>query len=270
MLPEPLHDKQYTFVRNYEGVEWSKTGHPLEFNDMEILWVKPDYPIIRFYNKLILSENLQTIRTFFLTEVFTFFLYILGIKLYKFAMCIYRRKYGCKYIFKRNSHLKLSGLYIILSIILTFLLATICQSPTIEINDIQYQENHRFSFFKPYDVSQTYYHMNIPPGNLTGEPIVWTSNEIIEFSTNSTIPCNISSNSMKIFEYDKKQTFVNDFITKNLVSKNIQDIRLFLVTTILLVMIARFFIHMKCYLFFKTKHRMQPRNYRKLKATKKE
>jgi len=248
MLPEDYPQKDYFFIRNYEAAEWSRTGNQNEMPGMQMLWVKPESPVIRFYNKLFLSENLQSIRTFFLTEIFTFFLYILGQKLLKLSMIKYRMKNGRSFIFKSKDYLNISGLYAFLLFSSIIILIVICQSPTKEINDIKYKEKPSFSILKPYDISQTYYHMNILPEKLTGEPIEWRSNEMVEFSAMPISPNLISSNSIYFSDYDKTQPFINVFYTKNLVSKNIQDIRLFFVTTMLLIFFARLFVNIKFYI----------------------
>ncbi len=248
LLPQVSGRKRYTFMRNYEGAEWSNTGHPLTIKSRDMLVVFPEHPEISFYTKLLLSENLQTIRTFFLSEVFTFFIAILGFNLYELFQYHYRRKHGVSYSISKRSHLKLSGIYASLSMVIIVIIVIICISPTRIITVSNYRETVEPSLFKPYDISLTYYKMAIEPDNLLNDTIVWSSNEIVEFSSMQQPHGVLSSKSLSFTHFDKNTSFKNEFYTKNLVSKNLQDIRLFLLTTFLLLFIARWFVHLRHFL----------------------
>ena len=51
LLPQVSGRKRYTFMRNYEGAEWSNTGHPLTIKSRDMLVVFPEHPEISFYTK---------------------------------------------------------------------------------------------------------------------------------------------------------------------------------------------------------------------------
>lgn len=250
LLPQSFGGKMYAFMRNYEGAEWSETGHFISVKDYSHLLVVPDSPEITFYTKLILSENLQSIRTFFLTEIFAFFIAVLGFNLYRFFQCYYRRKHGKSYIFKRTQHLKYLFIYALLSIFVLVFIVIICKSPTKIINTCDYHEDTNSVFFKPYDISQTYYKMDVAPTAFNGDTIKWSSKEIVEFSSMQKSSKIKSSKSLVFVNFDKNKPFKNDFYTKNLVSKNLQDIRLFLLTTIFLLFFARICVHLKLFILY--------------------
>lgn len=257
LLPSNVGRRPYFFSRNYEGAEWSDTGQSLSATGEDLLFVFSNSSEISFYSKLLFSENLQTIRTFFLTEIFTFFIAILCSNSYNLFLCLYRRKHGKGYYFSKRAHLKLSVVYSVLSVIAVILIVIICKSPIRDVNDCSYHVGKEPSMFAPYDISQTYYRMKIEPSNLNCDTIVWSSNEIVKFSNMQNEPKLKSSKSLTFTQFDKSKTFTNDFYTTNLVSKNLQEIRLFLLTTILLLFMARCFVHLKAslprYALFKSK-----------------
>ena len=258
LLPPDVGRTLYIFSRNYEGAEWSDTGgQDISIADRNRLLIFSNGPEISFYTKLIFSENLQAIRTFFLTEIFTFFIAIFFSNLYNLFLCLYRRKHGKSYYFSKRAHLKLSVVYSVLSVITVILIVIICKSPIRDVNDCSYHVGKEPSMFAPYDISQTYYRMKIEPSNLNCDTIVWSSNEIVKFSNMQNVPKLKSSKSLTFTQFDKSKTFTNDFYTTNLVSKNLQEIRLFLLTTILLLFMARCFVHLKAslprYALFKSK-----------------
>ena len=246
LLPEK-YNESYAFIRNYEGAEWSETGHSVNIKDYDLMLVYPDFPEISFYTKLVLSENLQTIRTFFLTECFTFLLAVLGFCFYELFWCIYRRKYGKSFYLSKTGHLKLFTGYALLSLVTILTIIVICKSPTKEINTCDYHETTKFAWFKPYDISQTYYRINIAADKIIADTIIWSSDEIVEFSAMQHPAQIISGNSLKFINCDRLAPFKNDFYTKNLESKNVQEIRLFLLTTIFLLFMARCYIHLKSF-----------------------
>lgn len=245
LLPSNVGRKWYSFMRNYEGAEWSDTGYDISAMDENMLLVYPDGQEICFYTKLLLSENLQTLRTFFLTEIFTFFIAVSGFNMYGLYQCLHRRRHGRSISFSKRNHLKFAVVYAMLSFVMIVLIVIICKSPVREINECSYYERGGSSMFSPYDISQTYYRMNIPPEKLSCDTIMWISNEIVEFSTMQKVPKKKTSKSLTFVKFDKNELFTNSFYTKNLVSKNRQDIRLFLLTTFLLLCIARCYIHLK-------------------------
>ncbi len=245
LLPPHVGMRGYSFSRNYEGADWSDTGHDIAVKDENTLLVFPDGPEISFYTKLLLSENLQSLRTFFLTEIFTFFLAVFGSNSYGLFKCLYRRKHGRSFSFSKRAHLKFAAVYAISSVVLIVLIIIICKSPVREINECSYHESGKSSIFSPYDISQTYYRMIIPLDKLNRDTIVWSSDEIVEFSSMLNVPKKKSSKSLIFVKYNEEKAFTNNFYTKNLVSKNLQDIRLFLLTTILLLFMVRCYIHLK-------------------------
>lgn len=252
LLPENYKINKYSFQSIYQGTQWSRTGHSLEFPGSDTFLVfHPDFPEISFYTKYFLSENLQSIRSFFLTEICTFFFAIFCLYAYELFQLHYRQKYGRSYNVSRKSHLKISAWYALSSVIVILLIIVICKSPTRTITSPNYHASSSYNFFMPYDISQTYYHFNISSEDLKSDTILWSSDEIVEFSQIGYGQYVQSRNSVTFTGYKKSEPFITSFYTKNLVSQNIQDIRLFFLSTIWLLIVARCFVHLKLYFGFR-------------------
>ena len=249
-MPDGRGEKDYFFQNRYDGVEFYGEDSFSEQSSSSFILLNNSKKHISFYTKFFKSESKQSIRTFLLTEIFTFFLAVLGLRLYSLYQYKYRKKYGHSRMFDKRDHLKFLISYSILSIICLIFIFIICKSPTIVIDSSHYYRNIKNPVLMPYDISKTYYSYNINTKNLSlNDTITWESSEFVEFSNIYPKPELKTANSVGfIVNSNDLGSFETNFCTINYESNNIQEIRLFLLTTIFLLLLSRIGAHLIKYL----------------------
>lgn len=195
-----------------------------------------------FYTKNLVAENLQMIRSFFLTEIVLFLFALLCREFYKFVHGIFRNKsfFRCQLYGGKQTMMSMA-ICIFMSIVLASLLWLVNIVPVNEINQESFHETDKASFFAPYDISAAYQHICISSANRISNEIVWNAKEIVEIKPNDIIRKNdkIGAKSLYLKSYSKDEDIDLLFYTQYLQSTNYQEIRLLILTTLLLFFLER-------------------------------
>ena len=204
------------------------------------MMLMPKEDKVYFYTRNVLAENIQTIRMFFLTELIIFFLTLLGHQLIKFIILVTKKETGIRQLYKNSKWLKYClSIYLFGIILSLFVLYRINVIPVFNINE-QHAYQNKTSLFDMHDISCSCY--RIIPNNSEKLDYVFKSNQILAFVPLVGKP--ISTGPSQI-TYNIKRNEEVSFYTENLESKNIQDIRIFFVTTLLLGFIGRWLFYLK-------------------------
>ncbi len=236
---------QETFAlsNSFSGIDG---GFEAGFN--EILFVWPTSEKVNFYTKNIVAENLQMIRSFFLTEIILFLFALFLRELYQLQRVVLLRKSVSKKILYSKQYAFRGVMFTsIMSLVLIVVLYFINIVPENIINVESFKQESSSCVFAMHDISCTYQHFIIPSTDRTRESIQWEANEIVEFKPEELVKFNCKSGAKRI---DFSQISLDvpidiRFLTKNLQSANYQEIRLFVVTTLLLFFLERCFVYMR-------------------------
>ena len=192
---------------------------------------------VHFFTKNVSGENMQFVRNFFLTEILCFlFVFILS-ELYS----IWRtRQHLCgkrHYIKRHRPYVELSlyGTLVIACVIVILRLNTI---KIVNVDTEHYTMDLSGELFSMYDISCRAFHYDLSKENIHNGEVVWSSTEIVDFPPMTPEPK--ATFNRAVFQTDKDGGFRHDFITENLASKNYQDMRIFIVSTLLALFFARF------------------------------
>lgn len=192
---------------------------------------------VNFFTKNVSGENIQFIRNFFLTELLCFLFAFILSELYS----IWRTRqhlYGKRHYIKSRcpfAKLAIYGALVIACVIVIIRFNTI---KTVEVHSDRYTMDLSGELFTMYDISCRAFHYDLSKENIQSDEIVWSSTEIVDFP--SMTPAPQATLNRAVFQVDKDGGFHHDFITENLVSKNYQDMRIFIVSTFLALFFARF------------------------------
>lgn len=192
---------------------------------------------VHFYIKNVSGENIQFVRNFFLTEILCF----LFISILSELFGIWRtwRHLQMKYHYIKRRHplweLAVNSMLVLVCIIVIIRFNTI---KTVYVKDDQYTMDLSGEWFSMYDISCRAFHYDLSRENIHNGEIVWSSTEIVDFPPMTPEP-KVTLN-QAVFKADKDGGFHHDFITENLVSKNYQEMRIFIVSTLLALFFTRF------------------------------
>lgn len=223
-------------------VEISPVDDGIEFSWGYLAAIIPLGQQLCFYTKNLVADNLQMIRSFFLTEIVLFLFALLCREIYKLLQGICRDKSFFRQRLFGGAQTKTSmSICLFLSITCAFLLWIINIVPVNEIKTESYYEGNQRSVFALYDISSAYNHINIPSSNRTSDEIVWSTNEIMELIPNDIVQEHdkIGAKSIRFKSYGKDENVDILFYTQYLQSSNYQDIRLLILTTLLLFFLER-------------------------------
>lgn len=239
---DSLHNGGSLFTTNFSEFD---NGDSQSFTEMVV--VAPHGDNLHFYTQNIIADNTQMIRNFFLTEIILFLLALFGKEVHKLISDFFAESiYSHQRIFGVKTAKRLFTLYLLLSFITGILLYTINIVP----NNTVYSNNYTqktYSLFALHDISCANHHLQIHINSEDDKTVKWQSEEIVEFVPTSFAPisCKIGPNSI-IFPNNIIGKDLNiDFFTRNLQASNYQDIRLFVLTTILLFFIERCFYYLR-------------------------
>ena len=253
ILNDKADEKQmYAFQNPYEYCDfYTEYNVDDDLTDPRALVIFPEEKVtsISFFAKFLTSEDLQSFRTFFYSEVFAMLLAVLGIRIYKLQNLRYRQKLGKSISFGNKVRKRIIASYCILSILTFIIIILISRIQTIEIHENTFkQDNNWFTFFKPYDISRSYYQFHVKLSD-SSNTIRWESADIVEFRDFSRKPEVKTSKLIEFHPLYSSSGFHVSFNTKNLVLHNLQEIRLFILSTFLLLFIVRLSVHVKNYVF---------------------
>ncbi len=230
------------------AVSFSAVAGGDAFSFKELIMVMPQSDAIMFYTKNIVLENLQMIRNFFLTELILFLLAMAGREFYRLVTDIFDNKsFLHKRVFGRTTSKRSMMFYLCLTIVSAFVLILVNKVPENHITSEQYTQSVNNNFFSPCDMSCSYQHITIPKASRTAKNIEWVSNEIIEFvpETFGTLSCDVGPKNITFKDIPMNEDVDISFLTRNLQSANYQEIRLFVLTTLLLFFLERSFFYFR-------------------------
>lgn len=206
---------------------------------------------IKFYVKNFFAENRQMVRNFFLTEVILFLLAMFGKNAYKLLTDIFNERKWINYrIWGVESSKKTMLFYVTLSFISIVLIFIVNRVPENHITTDSYVKERYSSFLSPYDISCAYQNIKIPASNRNSQKIEWEYNEIVEFVPNefSTLNSEVGPKSVSFYDVPVNKDFEIKFFTRFLQSGNYQEIRLFVLTTLLLFFLERSWFYFRKWL----------------------
>lgn len=196
---------------------------------------------MEFYVKPLKSEDLQSIRNFFLTEILAFFIAVLALRIKSYIRQKITAKQRKGTLNLRRIHINLMRIGIFITISLMFVIYIISMPATCKIiNTLNYNAENDVSIFKPYDISRIYYQYNV--FKWRDSSITWKDNkELVEFSQ---LPEEFQDepNGFTTWHNLKEGPYNFNFYVDFLESRNVQDIRLFLATTLLIIIISATFM----------------------------
>lgn len=202
---------------------------------------------ISFYTKNLVAENTQMVRNFFLTEIILFLLAMLGREVYKLFSDIYSDK---RYLNQRVFGVKTAKwhmfAYLFLSLMMSGLLYLSNRVPLNNVSSDYYVQKSS-SLFSLYDISCAYQHIQIPAADRKGNDVEWRSAEIVEFVPNNVCPSKteIGPKSVLLKDVPMDEDVDVTFYVRYLQSSNYQEIRLFVLTTLLLFFLERSFFYFR-------------------------
>lgn len=277
IVKSPKLSNAYSYARPYD---LSKTIYTINFSDKSILsghvlWMQyiddvvefssldkenaPNLPFgddvifingykkkdVHFFTKNLSGENMQFIRNFFLTEILCFLFAFILSEFYGIWKA-HKHLRGKRHYLKHHRPLVemvIYGFLIIACIIVILRFNTI---KTVDVRTDHYTMNLSGELFSMYDISCRAFRYNLSKEDIHNGEIVWSSTEIVDFPPMSPEPK--ATLNQAVFQADKDGGFHHEFITENLVSKNYQDMRIFIVSTLLTLFFARFInACLKCY-----------------------
>ena len=195
-----------------------------------------------FYTKNLVAENLQMIRSFFLTEIVLFFFVLLCREVYKLLQGAFRHRafFRNRLFGGKATNISMMAC-LLMSVICALLLWIINIVPVNEINQEIYQEETGASFFALHDISAAYQHIKIPSVNRSSDKIEWSSNEIIELVPDDIVSDQdkVGAKSICFRSFSREEDVDVLFYTQYLQSSNYQEIRLLILTTLLLFFLER-------------------------------
>ncbi len=208
---------------------------------------------VHFFTKNVSGENIQFIRNFFLTEILCFLFAFILAELYS----IWRTRqhlYGKRHYIKCRwpfAKIAIYGTLVVACVIVILRFNTI---KTVDVHTDRYKMDLSDELFSMYDISCRAFHYGLSKEDIHSGEIVWSSAEIIDFPPMTPEPK--ATLNQAVFQVDKDGGFHHDFITENLVSENYQDMRIFIVSTLLALFSARF-INVICRYFLQRKRKHQ-------------
>ncbi len=227
---------------NFSGIDG---GEEISFGDMSLLGVESGK--LHFYTKNIVADNTQMIRNFFLTEFILFLLALFGKEVYKLLGNIHSSKvYSHQRIFCVKTAKKHFVLNVVLSLITMTLLYIINIVPNISVTSNNHTQK-KPNLFALHDISCSNYHLQFTVSSDADKYVSWQSEEIVEVipETFEPLSCKIGSNSLTFSNVPIGQDLDVRFFTRNLQSSNYQEIRLFILTTLLLFFLERSFFYFR-------------------------
>jgi hypothetical protein len=213
-----------------------------------MLIVAPQSDRIHFYTNNVVAENTQMIRNFFLTELILFILALLGKEGYKILSDIYSdKKYFRLRVFGVKSAQKHMLTYLGLALLSVVLLYCVNTVPENNVTTNNFEQKSGGSFWALHDISCAYQHLLIPASDCDDGIVNWRSGEIVKFvpETFKPINCEIGPKSIAFTNFEKGKDVDIKFYTQYLQSSNYQDIRLFVLTTLLLFFLERSFFYFR-------------------------
>lgn len=242
---DSLHNGGSLFTTNYSEFD---NGKSLSFTSKVIVASHSDR--LHFYTQNIIADNIQMIRNFFLTEIILFLLALFAKEVYKLLSDIFfSRTHSHQRIFGVKTAKAHFAFYLLLSLITGVLLYTINIVPenTISTNNYIQKTN---SLFALHDISCANHHLQVHINSKEDKTVKWQSEEIVEFIPNSFahLSYKIGPNSLTFSNIAIGQDLDVRFYTRNLQSSNYQEIRLFVLTTLLLFFLERSFYYFRKWL----------------------
>ena len=262
-IPYDLSVSSYTYIFEDDGSEMQYYGfqsgdelteynlvsdvfhsdtNPMALTVAVLSWDMPKP--VSFYTKFLRSEDVQSFRTFFYSEVFALLLAILCNSIWKLFNYYYRRNNGRSILINERTHIRLLLLYLVLTVLLINLIFIISHVHTYDVKEKQYTARSGWTqLFMPYDISRSYYNINTTLSEDSRDTIVWKTNELVAFKDINKKPKIKTLSSIEFHPLYDSDGFHGSFYTENFHSKNLQETRLFLLTTLVLLVIARMVIH---------------------------
>lgn len=213
----------------------------------EVVVVAPHSDQLHFYTQNIIADNTQMIRNFFLTEIILFLLALFGKEVYKLLCDVFAAKaYSHQRIFGVKTAKGHFAFYLLLFFVTGVLLYTIniVTDNTVTTNNFIQKSN---SLFALHDISCSNHHLQLHINSEDDKTVKWKSEEIVEFTPKSFTPlaCKIGPKSLTFSNIPIGQDIDVRFFTRNLQSSNYQEIRLFVLTTLLLFFMERSFFYFR-------------------------
>ena len=239
-----LSDRATCFAVSFSAVEGAVGVADIK----DIMAITPTSDDISFYTKNIISENMQMIRNLFLTEIILFLFAMLGYEGYKLLTSVFIDWRYLRSTRDRKSTFKKSMIfYLLMSLLSCILLYCINIVPVNHISSEKYTQKSGGSFFSLYDISCAYQHIQIPSSSRTTNSVEWTSGEIIEFVPEhiTTLKNIVGPKSIKFTDVPMNMDVDVTFYACNLQSANYQEIRLFILTTLLLFFLQRSYFYFR-------------------------
>jgi hypothetical protein len=242
------------FNHTLENIDFSPVSN-VEFADAGThdISVLPKEKDISFYTRQILAENIQTTRLFFLTELIIFFLTLLGNQIIKVVLLISRKETDKRLLSNNPTWMKrCSILYLVGIFLFTFILYKINTMPIINIEEKTSIQDSG-TILDLHDISNTCY--RIKRSNKEPQDSEYTINysQIVAFTFLSGEPSSVGPTQIT---YKRDRLTNEDFIfyTENLESQNIQEVRIFFITTLLLGFIGRLLFYLRKLIKYKWKN----------------
>lgn len=230
------------------AVSFSEIGGGQSVSFKEMVMVMPQSDKIRFYTKNVVSDNIQMIRNFFLTEIILFLLALFGREVYKFITDIFsERRFLHQRVFGRRTSKRAMFFYLALSLVTSSFLIFINRVPHNQVFTEKNPQISKNSFFSPYDISCAYHHITIPSSTRSTDTIEWSSDEIVEFVPQTfNYYTSIVGPKSVVFKNVPLDKDVNiAFYTRYLQSSNYQEVRLFILTTLILFFLERYLFYFR-------------------------
>ncbi len=192
---------------------------------------------VSFYTKNVSGENIQFIRNFFLTEILCFLFVFILYEIYN-AWRTLRYFHGKRHYYichHKLWELSAYGFLIVVCIIVIIRFNTI---KVVNVSTDHYCMDLSGELFSMYDISCRAFHYDLQKKDIHNGEIVWSSTEIVDFPLMTPKPKTTINTA--VFKPDKDGNFKHDFITENLVSKNYQNMRIFILSTLLALFFTQF------------------------------
>lgn len=222
-------------------------GGDSQDGSLGLVVVAPESDKLNFYVKNLVAENTQMVRNFFLTEIILFLLAILGREVYKLFSDIYSDK---RYLNQRVFGVKTAKwhmfAYLFLSLVMSGLLYLSNRVPVNNVSSDYYVQKSS-SLFSLYDISCAYQHVQVPAADRKGKDVEWRSTEIVEFVPNNvcSFKTEIGPKSVLLKDVPMNEDVDVTFYVRYLQSSNYQEIKLFVLTTLLLFFLERIFFYFR-------------------------
>ena len=247
----------FSIIEKYDSLTPEASRIAVSFSEIEggqstsfkeMIMVMPQSNKIRFYTKNVMSDNIQMIRNFFLTEIILFLLALFGREVYKLVTDIFNeRRFLHQRVFGISTSKRTMMFYLALSMITVSFIILINRVPHNQVFTENVAQTSLNSFFSPYDISCAYHHLTIPSSNRSSDTIAWSSNEIVEFvpQTFKYFTSIVGPKSVMFKNVPMDRDFNITFYTRYLQSSNYQEVRLFILTTLLLFFLERSFFYFR-------------------------